>query len=126
MQTELKTKRQNLFIDWIIRLFKGIIIGIGFILPGLSGGVLAVILGVYDRIIKFLSNLRKDFIKNLNYFLPIIIGGAIGIIIFSVLVDKAFGKNAAIFICLFVGFVIGTFPSLYKTAGKNGRKQKIL
>ena len=63
MQTELKTKRQNLFIDWIIRLFKGIIIGIGFILPGLSGGVLAVILGVYDRIIKFLSNLRKDFIE---------------------------------------------------------------
>jgi len=124
MQTELKTKSQNLFIDWIIRLFKGIIIGIGFILPGLSGGVLAVILGVYDRIIKFLSNLRKDFIKNIIYFLPIIIGGAIGIIIFSVLVDKAFGKYAAIFICLFVGFVIGTFPSLYKTAGKNGRKTK--
>ena len=74
MQTELKTKSQNLFIDWIIRLFKGIIIGIGFILPGLSGGVLAVILGVYDRIIKFLSNLRKDFIKNLIYFIPIIIG----------------------------------------------------
>lgn len=124
MQTELKTKRQNLFIDWIIRLFKGIVIGIGFILPGLSGGVLAVILGVYDRIIKFLSNLKKDFIKNVIYFIPIIIGGAIGIIIFSVVVDKAFGKYAAIFICLFVGFVIGTFPSLYKTAGKKGRKTK--
>ena len=49
---------------------------------------------------------------------------AIGIFLFSVVVEKAFGKYAAIFICLFVGFVIGTFPSLYRTAGKQGCKTK--
>jgi putative membrane protein len=110
--------------DWFIRLVKGIIVGIGFILPGLSGGVLAVILGIYDRLIKFLSDLRKDFIEQVLYFIPVIIGGAIGIVLFSVLVEKAFGNYAAQFICLIVGFVGGTFPSLYRTAGKEGRRSK--
>ncbi|HQI43002.1 MAG TPA: DUF368 domain-containing protein, partial [Dysgonamonadaceae bacterium] len=90
-------------------------------LPGLSGGVLAVILGIYDRLIRFLSDLKKHFIENVLYFIPVIIGGAIGIVLFSILVEKAFGVYAAEFICLFIGFVAGTFPSLYKTAGKEGR-----
>ena len=121
-KTELKP--QNPVIDWIIRMVKGVIIGIGFILPGLSGGVLAVIFGLYDKILKFLANIKEDFIKNVLFFIPVGIGMAIGIFLFSVVVEKAFGKYAAIFICLFVGFVIGTFPSLYRTAGKQGRKTK--
>ena len=117
-------KPQNPVIDWIIRMVKGVIIGIGFILPGLSGGVLAVIFGLYDKILKFLANIKEDFIKNVLFFIPVGIGMAIGIFLFSVVVEKAFGKYAAIFICLFVGFVIGTFPSLYRTAGNQGRKTK--
>ena len=117
-------KPQNPVIDWIIRMVKGVIIGIGFILPCLSGGVLAVIFGLYDKILKFLANIKEDFIKNVLFFIPVGIGMAIGIFLFSVVVEKAFGKYAAIFICLFVGFVIGTFPSLYRTAGKQGRKTK--
>lgn len=109
-------------IDWIIRLVKGIFIGIGFILPGLSGGVLAVILGIYDRILAFLANLKKDFIGNILFFIPVGIGLGIGIFLFSIVVEQAFGKYAAPFISLFVGFVVGTFPSLYRTAGKHGRQ----
>ncbi len=108
-------------IDWFIRLVKGALVGIGFILPGLSGGVLAVIFGIYDPLIRFLANIRANFLKNVLYFLPVGIGAAIGIVLFAVVVEKAFGKYAAQFVCLFVGFVAGTFPSLYKTAGKQGR-----
>ncbi|MFV0391481.1 MAG: DUF368 domain-containing protein [Paludibacteraceae bacterium] len=118
------TKAQNPILDWFIRLIKGVFIGIGFILPGLSGGVLAVILGIYDRILAFLANLKKDFVKNILFFIPVGIGLIIGVFLFSIVVEKAFGKYAAQFVCLFVGFVIGTFPSLYKTASKNGRKTK--
>lgn len=121
MDSKTVRKKPNPIIDWFIRLAKGIIVGIGFILPGLSGGVLAVILGIYDRLIRFLSDLKKQFIENILYFIPVIIGGAIGIVLFSILVEKAFGVYAAEFICLFIGFVAGTFPSLYKTAGKEGR-----
>lgn len=121
MNSKIEGKKTTPIIDWFIRLIKGVIVGIGFILPGLSGGVLAVILGIYDLLIRFLSDLKKHFIENVLYFIPVIIGAAIGIVLFSILVEKAFGVYAAEFICLFIGFVAGTFPSLYKTAGKEGR-----
>lgn len=120
-KTRLEQKQINPMTDWFFRLIKGVLVGIGFILPGLSGGVLAVIFGIYDPLIRFLANLRKNFLKNLLYFLPVAIGAAIGIVLFAVVVEKAFGKYAALFVSLFVGFVAGTFPSLYKTAGKQGR-----
>ncbi|MDD4778109.1 MAG: DUF368 domain-containing protein [Fermentimonas sp.] len=115
-------KHINPISDWFIRLLKGALVGVGFILPGLSGGVLAVIFGIYDPLIRFLANLKHNFVKNVMFFLPVAIGAAIGIVLFAVVVEKAFGKYAAQFVCLFVGFVAGTFPSLYKTAGKQGRK----
>lgn len=120
--TAKEQKQINPVTDWIIRLLKGALVGIGFILPGLSGGVLAVIFGIYDQLIRFLANIRRNFLKNALYFLPVAIGAAIGIVLFAVVVEKAFGKYAALFVSLFVGFVAGTFPSLYKTAGKEGRK----
>lgn len=107
--------------DWFIRLLKGAAVGIGGILPGLSGGVLAVIFGLYDEIIDFLANITKNFARNVRYFLPVGIGGVIGIVIFSAFVEKAFGQYEAMFTCLFIGFVVGTFPSLWKSAGKQGR-----
>jgi len=121
---EARPRRLNPITDWLIRLIKGIVVGIGFILPGLSGGVLAVIVGMYDPLIKFLANLKDKFLKNIMFLLPFAIGAAVGIVLFAVVVEKAFGKYAAQFVCLFVGFVAGTFPSLFKTAGKQGRKNK--
>src|SRR5690554_7654138 len=119
-----EVKHINPITDWFIRLLKGALVGIGFILPGLSGGVLAVIFGIYDPLIRFLANIRDKFLKNVLYFLPVGIGAAIGIVLFAVVVEKAFGIYAAQFVCLFVGFVAGTFPSLYKTAGKQGRRKQ--
>ncbi|MFZ3070965.1 MAG: DUF368 domain-containing protein [Anaerolineaceae bacterium] len=109
--------------DWIIRLLKGILVGIGFITPGLSGGVLAVVFGLYEPLMHFLGNLKEKFVKNLRFFLPVGIGGVIGVVAFSAVVDFAFTNYAAQFTWLFIGFIAGTFPSLFKTAGKQGRKQ---
>ncbi|NMC29096.1 MAG: DUF368 domain-containing protein [Pelolinea sp.] len=118
---ELSPKKSSAF-DWFIRLLKGVLVGIGFIVPGLSGGVLAVVLGIYEPLIKFLGNLKENFVKNLLFFIPIGIGGILGVLAFSAVVDFAFSHYAAQFIWLFIGFISGTFPSLYKTAGKQGRK----
>ena len=101
---------------------KGVIIGIGFITPGLSGGVLAVVFGIYEPLMRFLANLKEKFVKNLLFFIPVGIGGVIGVVAFSAAVDWAFTHYAAPFIWLFIGFITGTFPSLFKTAGKQGRK----
>ncbi len=107
---------------WLTRLVKGILVGIGFILPGLSGGVLAVIFRIYDPIIRFLAKPQHRFLKNVLYFIPVGIGASIGVVLFSVVVDAAFGRFAAQFICLFIGFVVGTFPSLFRQAGRQGRR----
>ncbi|MDO4681058.1 MAG: DUF368 domain-containing protein [Aerococcus sp.] len=107
--------------DWLIRVVKGALIGIGGILPGLSGGVLAVIFGIYDKVLAFFSHITKDFWKNMQYFIPVGIGFIIGIVIFSFFVEKAFGAYEGLFTCLFIGFVVGTFPSLFREAGKKGR-----
>lgn len=120
--TETPIQKKGSITDWFIRLVKGIIIGVGFITPGLSGGVLAVVFGVYEPLMRFLANLKHKFVKNVFFFLPIGVGGVLGIIAFSAVVDYAFSHFAAQFIWLFIGFIAGTFPSLFKTAGKEGRK----
>ena len=111
---------------WLARLAKGTAVGVGFILPGLSGGVLAVIFKLYDPMIRFLANIRRNFVANVLFFIPVGIGMILGIVGFSVVVVAAFGQYAAQFTCLFIGFVIGTFPSLYRQAGKRGRSPRDL
>ncbi|MDO5678364.1 MAG: DUF368 domain-containing protein [Propionibacteriaceae bacterium] len=111
---------------WVSRLLKGIAVGIGAILPGLSGGVLAVIFKLYDPLIRFLAKPFRNFWRNVMFFIPVGIGGLLGVLGFAYVVEAAFGKYAAQFVCLFIGFVIGTFPSLYRQAGKRGRSTKHL
>jgi putative membrane protein len=130
---ELKEKTQNIpeitkpsaanaVLAWFIRLVKGVLVGIGAIVPGISGGVLMVVFGIYEPLLRFLANIRHNFLINILYFLPIGIGGILGVIGFSAVVDFAFTHYAAQFIWLFIGFICGTFPSLFKTSGKEGRK----
>ena len=57
----------------------GALIGIAMIIPGVSGGTLAVLMGVYDRLIGAISDLRRDFKKNIVFLLPIIFGAVVGI-----------------------------------------------
>lgn len=109
-------------IAWIIRFVKGILAGIGAITPGLSGGVLMVVFGIYEPLVRWLADIRKKFMPNLRYFLPVGIGGVIGVIAFSAVIDFAFDNYAAQFTWLFIGFISGTIPSLLKTARKQGRK----
>lgn len=108
---------------WIIRFVKGILVGIGAITPGLSGGVLMVVFGIYEPLVRWLADIRKKFLPNLRFFLPVGIGGVIGVVAFSAVIDYAFTHFAAQFTWLFIGFITGTIPSLLKTAGEQGRKK---
>ncbi len=109
-------------ITWIVRLLKGFISGIGAITPGLSGGVMMVVFGIYEPLLKWLASIRKNFLRNLLFFIPVGIGGVIGVVAFSAAIDKAYDFNAVMFTWLIIGFIIGTYPSILKTAGKEGRK----
>lgn len=109
-------------IAWIVRLLKGFISGIGAITPGLSGGVMMVVFCIYEPLLKWLADIRKNFLRNLLFFIPVGLGGAIGVVAFSAAIDKAYELNAVMFTWLIIGFIIGTYPSILKTAGQEGRK----
>src|SRR5690606_9169036 len=99
--SQIETGQSRDSIDWFIRLLKGALVGVGAILPGLSGGVLAVVFGLYEPLLQFLANLRVRFVDNFRYFLPVGIGGVLGVFVFSAVVDFAFENYAAQFIWLF-------------------------
>lgn len=112
--------------DWIFRFVKGMFIGSGAILPGVSGGALAAVFGIYERIIAFLANIRKDFLKNVLFFVPVGLGGLFGI--FALAHPLDFFLRTAEFQVLwcFIGCILGTLPALYREAGKQGRKPRHL
>jgi len=120
-------------IDWLFRFVKGIFIGSGAILPGVSGGALAAVFGIYEKMIEFLSDLRKDFIKNVIFFIPVGLGGIFGFFVLSIPLVYLVGPDevhpgVAVIqtIWCFIGCILGTMPSLYKEAGKEGRKPRHL
>ena len=117
MQTQEHLPQQN----WFLKFIKGMFIGSGFILPGVSGGALAAIFGIYEPIIKFLSNMTHRFWENIKFFIPIGLGALFGIAGLSWGVSYFLGNYETIILWFFVGAIVGTFPSLWNEAGKEGR-----
>ncbi|WEV60507.1 DUF368 domain-containing protein [Streptococcaceae bacterium ESL0729] len=107
--------------DWFIRIIKGMIIALGFILPGVSGGVLAALLGLYHRILSFLANIRKDFTANILYFLPVGIGGILGIGLFSRPLEYLLANYQVPVLWGFAGAIIGSIPALWKEAASQNK-----
>jgi len=104
-------------IDWFLRLLKGAAIGMDFVLPGISGAALAVVFGLYERIVKFIANITKDFIKNVLFFIPVGIGGLLGIYLISHPISFLKDNYQTPFLWFFVGAILGTMPELWKRAG---------
>ncbi|MCV3296547.1 MAG: DUF368 domain-containing protein [Oenococcus sp.] len=111
----------NPILDYLLRFFKGVFIALGFILPGVSGGVLAAILGIYERLLAFMAHPLKHFWLNVRYFLPVGIGALAGIIALANPIGWLLANYNLIVMWAFAGAILGTVPSLYKQAGQNGR-----
>lgn len=109
-------------ISWLTRLIKGVIIALGFILPGVSGGVLASILGLYQKIINFLAHPTKDFMKNLLFFVPVGIGGILGIALFSAPLEFLLKHFQVPVLWAFSGTIVGTLPTLWKEAEQESKR----
>ena len=112
-------------LSWLARLIKGIVIALGFILPGISGGVLAAILGIYERMIGFLAHPFKDFKENVLYFIPVAIGMLLGIGLFSYPIEYLLENYQVFVLWSFAGAIIGTVPSLLKESTRESDRDKI-
>lgn len=107
----------------LLRLIHGAIIGLGAVLPGISGGVLCVVFGVYKPIMELLSHPFKAIKKHAKTLIPVVIGIAIGFVAISRLLGFLLEKYPDPSVCLFVGLIAGMLPSLFREAGEKGRSK---
>ena len=113
--TEVQSK------SFILRLLQGAVIGAGAILPGISGGVLAVVFGIYRPMMETLTHPMAGFKRYWRLFLPIVIGWAAGFFGGSGVILLLFNRSETLATCLFIGLILGTVPALWDEAGEQGR-----
>ena len=100
------------YMSFIYLFLIGILIGTAMIIPGVSGSVIAVIFGVYDKSIMALTNLFKNFKKNIIYLFVLGSGILIGAIWFSNVMMFLYEKNEIITKFSFIGLILGGIPFL--------------
>lgn len=111
---------------WIKRLIYGALVGVGAILPGVSGGAFCAAFGIYRPLMDFIAHPTRKFKNNILFFLPFLIGCGLGFVLLAGLVGWLLGLEGAapIVIAFFVGCIAGTLPSLFSEA--NSRQWKPL
>lgn len=101
-------------MNFIKDILRGIVIGIANAIPGVSGGTMAVSMGVYDKIIHAVTHFLKELKKSILTLLPIGIGAAIGIGGLAFIIDYLFGKFPVQTNFMFIGLVVGGLPLILK------------
>lgn len=99
---------------FFIDVIKGIFMGVANVIPGVSGGTMAVSLGIYDKFISSITGFFKDWKKSCKVLLPIVIGIGIGVIAFTYLIEFLLSQHTFVTCMTFVGLILGGLPMLYK------------
>lgn len=111
-------------MKFIIDIIKGAFIGIANIIPGVSGGTMAVTMGIYDKLINSINNIVKDFKKSVLTLLPILIGMVAGIGIFSFIIPHCLSNYSFQTCMCFVGLIVGGIPSIFVSTQNALDKEK--
>lgn len=112
------------YMKFILQIFKGILIGAGGILPGISSGVFCVIFGIYDKLIDSILNFFKNPKQNFLFLLPFIIGGIIGVIFISKILEKLLNIYPFTTKSLFIGLILGGIILILKDILKKEKYEK--
>ncbi len=108
--------------DKLILAIKGFILGIANIIPGVSGGTLAITLGIYEELIATISHLFSNIKKNLSFIIPIGIGAIISVLAMSKLINYSLEKFPIPTTLFFIGLIVGGIPLIYKKVDKEKSK----
>ena len=107
----------------VILVLKGFFMGIANVIPGVSGGTIALILGIYEEFIGAINTIFKKFKENLKFLVPVFIGMGLSIITTSKIVGYSYEHYPLPTILFFVGLVFGGIPMLVRNVkGKRGSK----
>ncbi len=103
-------------------LLKGMVMGVANIIPGVSGGTMAVSMGIYDKLIHSVTHLFKEFKESLKFLIPIFLGIGIALVGLSFIIEPAFEHFPLQTNCLFVGLIVGGLPAVWKKVKGKGIK----
>lgn len=99
-------------MNYVSEILKGILIGVANIIPGVSGGTIAVSMGIYDKIIHSVTHLHKEPKKSITTLLPYGIGVLFGIVGLSFVIEFLFEYYPLQTSLAFVGLILGGLPSI--------------
>lgn len=105
-------------MNFLLSCLKGIALGAGAILPGISSGVLCVIFGIYEKLVSSILEFFKDVRANTKFLFPILLGIGIGVILFGNILRVLFDTFPVPTKCIFLGLILGSIPSLFHTANQ--------
>lgn len=105
-------KKQNRIIGFLSDILRGVAIGVAFIIPGFSGGSVAAILGIYERLVGAIADIFKHFKQSFITLLPIAIGMLLGIAALILPIQWGLRHYPIPTVMLFVGLALGGLPSI--------------
>ena len=106
------------------RFLKGIIVGLGGVAPGLSGSVLLIIFGLYQKALDALGSLLTDFRKHVRFLAPLVAGMFLGVLLFSKVIDFFLRTWEMPTRFCFLGLILGTLPMVWQEVKKEGFSRK--
>ncbi|MCI7767895.1 MAG: DUF368 domain-containing protein [Oscillospiraceae bacterium] len=109
------------FTEWLILVIKGACIGIADAIPGVSGGTIAFILKIYDKLLDAIDLNLKKLKKNLPFLIPLGIGIVIGILLASKVLGYLFENHNVPTQFFFLGVIIGSLPAIVKECRSEGK-----
>lgn len=110
--------------SFFYRMLCGAFLGISVIAPGISGSIMAVMMGMYDDLINIISNPFKKFKKNFMFLLPMVIGAVISIVLLINVLDFLFEHYTVPAYLLFMSLIAGSIPTVISEARQNPIKKK--
>lgn len=97
------------------------VMGIGGVLPGVSGGILAISLGLYEQMMLAIGNFFRNWKQNFRFLLPLVLGGGVGILLTSNVLSIVIERYEIQLLSLFTGLVLGSLPELYSEVKRSAK-----
>ncbi len=103
-------------------ILKGMVIGVANIIPGVSGGTMAVSMGIYDKIIHAATHIVSEFKESMRLLVPVLAGAALGIVALARVIEAMFDRIPFQTNLLFIGLILGGLPAVVKKVRGKGVK----
>lgn len=101
-------------MNYLILLLKGFIIGVAKIMPGVSGAMLSISFGVYEKILSIIAHPFKIKFSDLKFLFFLLLGSFIGIVLLCDFLKWCLNNYFYYTMCFFIGLIVGGIPDIIK------------